>query len=175
MVGVHLDSVEQTSLLHSLLHPKMASLRGSTFVGEFKQKVWEKNIQEWRELGADFIDSAVLYGMVRARISKGRLPSKIIAFGQTKIGIAITKYAFDMSEAEMPAPVIDPHPADVAQGQVQSGDLILVNSSHVMNPTTHFYSIYFELLPALPAGVLVQINQICGNNSSNIHRPQQRH
>lgn len=123
------------------------------------------------------LDAAMLYGQIRARrparvveIGSGhstRFAARAIADG----GLSTQLVTIDPEpRADLSSLKVDWHRATLRQawtnggetaiGNLHAGDLLFVDSSHILMPGTDVELILTEVLPRLPAGVLVQIHDI---------------
>ena len=123
------------------------------------------------------LDAAMLYGQIRARrparvveIGSGhstRFAARAIADG----GLATQLVTIDPEpRADLASLKVEWHRATLQQawsnggetaiGSLRAGDLLFVDSSHILMPGTDVELILTEVLPRLPAGVLVQIHDI---------------
>ncbi|MGH6893888.1 MAG: class I SAM-dependent methyltransferase [Dongiaceae bacterium] len=123
------------------------------------------------------LDAAMLYGQIRARrpariieIGSGhstRFAARAIADG----GLATRLIAIDPEpRADLASLKVEWHRETLQQAlknsdgdliaELQPGDLLFVDSSHILMPGTDVELILTELLPRLPAGALVQLHDI---------------
>ena len=128
----------------------------------------------WAQSWFARLDGAAAYVLVR-----DRRPPRIVEVGSGHSTRFLARAAAD-GGLEVAITAIDPAPrADLAGLSVdfirntvqaaglepfialQSGDMLFIDSSHVAMPGTDVDFLFSRVLPALPAGVLVHIHDIC--------------
>lgn len=127
----------------------------------------------WRQSWFPRLDAAAAYSLVR-----DRAPRRIIEVGSGHstrfVARAIADGGLDtLVTAIDPAPRADLgslpvtlvrktlHEAGTAPfDQLESGDFLMIDSSHILMPGSDVDMLFGQILPALPAGVLVQIHDV---------------
>jgi len=119
------------------------------------------------------LDAAAAYAMVRHHA-----PERIVEVGSghsTRFmvraiqdgGLSCTLTAIDPApRADISALPIDLHQSIVQKAplasfaELQSGDVLFIDSSHILMPGTDVDLLFGEIIPALPAGVIVHVHDI---------------
>ena len=166
--GVHWDLREQLSWLTEVCQPYYSEVEG---LGIF---------QSMQHFGPGFgpIESQVLHCIVSSL-----MPPRIIEIGSGASSAYMRHaVALNRTEGKLASQItcIEPYPKPALRGlgdvtlveklcqfvpssvfaQLQCGDLLFIDSSHSVKIGSELQRIYLDILPSLPAGVLIHIHDI---------------
>ncbi len=127
----------------------------------------------WRQSWFPRLDAATAYSLVRTHA-----PKRIIEVGSGHSTRFVARAIAD-GGLDTQVTAIDPAPrADLGSlpvtlvrktlheagselfGQLEAGDFLMIDSSHILMPGSDVDMLFGQILPALPAGVLVQIHDV---------------
>ncbi len=127
----------------------------------------------WRQSWFPRLDAATAYSLVR-----NHAPKRIIEVGSGHSTRFVARAIAD-GGLDTQVTAIDPAPrADLGSlpvtlvrktlheagsdlfGQLEAGDFLMIDSSHILMPGSDVDMLFGQILPALPAGVLVQIHDV---------------
>lgn len=127
----------------------------------------------WGQSWFPRLDAATAYSLVR-----DRAPKRIIEVGSGHSTRFVARAIAD-GGLDTQVTAIDPAPrADLGSlpvtlvrktlheagtelfGQLEAGDFLMIDSSHILMPGSDVDMLFGQILPALPAGVLVQIHDV---------------
>ncbi|GGG28936.1 class I SAM-dependent methyltransferase [Chelatococcus composti] len=127
----------------------------------------------WRQMWFPRLDAAAAYALVRrekpariVEIGSGhstRFMARAVADGGLATRILCIDPAPRADIASLPVthlPAVVEEVADDALPQLAEGDILFVDSSHVAMPGNDVDRLFLDILPRLPAGVLVHVHDV---------------
>ena len=169
MVGVDTDADRQLHALREMCEPYRAEYSPN--------RVYREATAQNMGSGYGFVEAQALHGVLRAF-----KPGRVIEIG-SGVSTSCIRAALDMNRAEGHAShltAVEPYPApalraapdlDLIESPVQAvptetfealgaGDLLFVDSTHVVKPGSDVNYVVLEVLPRLKPGVIVQVHDI---------------
>lgn len=127
----------------------------------------------WRQSWFPRLDAAAAYSLVRELAPKRiievgsghstRFVARAIADGGLDTAVTAIDPAPRADLGSLPVTLIRKtlHEAGTEPfGQLEAGDFLMIDSSHILMPGSDVDMLFGQILPALPAGVLVQIHDV---------------
>jgi hypothetical protein len=170
LTGIKWDLNEQLEWLKETCAPYYHEVAGLAFYHENVEREWGPGYGE--------IESQVLHCFLRSKA-----PRQIIEIGSGESTVCMlhaSKCNAQAGRTESKITCVDPYPTKVLQGipgvavvkqqcqavpaavfeQLESGDLLFVDSSHAVKTGSDVIRIYLDIIPNLAAGVFIHIHDI---------------